>query len=194
MSEESAVEKLPAYRWLVDQWECYDCLTLPAVIHGYLCGIFSGKPRGAQAKEQLIREIALDEGLSSESAQTIVMQLAEMTEKQLADDGFAFQLCLPSDEEALSCRVLALSSWCQAFLTGLGITGVRQDDVDNRDIQSALGDIYQLTQVDAEGAMSDEDSEKNFTELVEYLRVSTLLIHLEFFKGLSNISGSEALH
>ncbi len=85
---------------------------------------------------------------------------------------FAFDLLLPSEDEALPVRVEALRNWCQGYLFGVGYA--KSTSVWPGECGEIMRDIVEFTKLDpdAEG----EEDEAAFTELHEYIRTAVLLI------------------
>lgn len=94
---------------------------------------------------------------------------------ELGGDEMAFDLLLPDDEEPLAARAEALAQWCQGFIAGLAMGGVKQggDNVDE-----VMRDFATLAQAGHEGAAEEED-ERAYAELCEYVRVGAQLVYEE---------------
>jgi yecA family protein len=106
---------------------------------------------------------------SSTSAQI----LAEFSAKT-----FAFNLLLPNDNSPLSARLDALGFWCRGYLSGLGLAGVSQGEMENAVVQELVQDLSQIAHISVETEASEED-EHNYMELVEYVRAAVQNIQLE---------------
>ena len=106
----------------------------------------------------------------------------ESTAQQLADEDMGFELWLPDDDEMLEDRTMALAQWCSGFLAGLASGG--QFEVLSEEAREAIGDLQQIARAELtmqEG--EDQDSEEDevaFTEIVEYVRVVTLMMREDF--------------
>ena len=92
-----------------------------AEVHGALCGLFctvNGLDAPFWLNSTLTNTPEEDaytvDALASES-RSLLTQLFNGTEKQLAGEDFDFQLFLPDDNSGLYARVEALSNWCQGF-------------------------------------------------------------------------------
>ncbi len=96
--------------------------------------------------------------------------------ESLKDDGLGFRPLLPSEEAPLAQRVSALAQWCQAFIAGLGDSGLSGESALSDDALGALKDMTAIAQVNFEG---DADDEGDFTELEEFVRVTAMLIFAE---------------
>ena len=105
--------------------------------------------------------------------------LFEATAEQIDNPDFDFQLLLPDDESILDARVEAISDWCQGFLMGLGLAGVK--DVENLpgDLPELVQDFIKISRADALSLDDEEASENAFAEIVEYVRVGALMFREE---------------
>jgi hypothetical protein len=108
----------------------------------------------------------------------IMLQLFTATHAQLADDLLRMGLWLPGDEDSLDQRTAALGQWCTGFLAGLG--GVK-GGLENlsEDAREALQDLREIAQAETGDGVNEEDEEEAFVQIVEYLRVVTLLLREE---------------
>lgn len=147
--------------------------------HGTLCGMLS--VNGALPVDDWLHELLPEPQGGDAAAGESRRRLAELfreTRTQLHDPEFGFALLLPSDEEPLVRRVEALGLWCQGFLYGLSVCGVREGDTlpaDSAEIVRDLADIA-ATGFDVR---ADEADESAYGEIVEYVRVGVLLVNEE---------------
>ncbi len=113
--------------------------------------------------------------------------------KQIMDEftsnNFSFKLLLPADNSPLADRIVALSFWCRGYLSGLGLVGITQEDLANEIVQELVQDLSHIAHVSMDTDASDED-ERNFVELVEYVRVAVQNIQLELYQ----LEQSRTLH
>ena len=86
---------------------------------------------------------------------------------------------LPDDDSIIDVRVEAISDWCQGFLMGLGLAGIK--DIENlpEDLPELVQDFIKISRADALSLDDDEASENAFTEIVEYVRVGALMFREE---------------
>jgi len=147
----------------------------PAEWHGLMAGAGAG---GGRAPEQVLALLeaelaatAIDDGVRRALAAIAADTAAELTR---IDCGF--QPLLPDDDAPLAARVAALAAWCQGFLAGIGQGGAAR--ALSAETSAALGDLAAIGCADTEleGA---EDEERDYAELVEYVRAAALLIDAE---------------
>lgn len=106
--------------------------------------------------------------------------LQVMAKDELSTGAVAVTLLLPGDEHPLFGRLQALGAWCQRFLDGFG--GVTDGQALSKESQEMLEDIAAIAQIDPgdeETTMAADAAEKDYMELVEYLRVVPVLLHAE---------------
>lgn len=146
--------------------------------HGCLCGALCA--RRVYLSSEWLEEILADPD-DDRSITQVSGPLAELYERSgadLADDDLHFAPLLPGDDVAIQDRVGALSEWCQGFLYGFGASGTLPKVDLSDEVQEFLTDVAELTRVDADSEMG-EDEEEAYAELVEYVRMGVQLIYAE---------------
>ena len=148
--------------------------------HGVLCGrICSGgevavadwmaEVLGAGAKPDLVR------------CEQVLQAVSEETFAHFASPEFGFHPFLPDDSQPIALRCSELARWCEGFLYGLGASQKLDLGVLGEDVREVLQDISAFTTLGVgEGS---EDVERDYCELVEYLRVGVMLLHEELSRG-----------
>lgn len=89
----------------------------------------------------------------------------------------AFTPFLPDDDEPLESRVEALGGWCQGYLYGLAVRGLRRFESLPADVSEILGDFASIATAGPDADADREGSEQAYAELVEYVRVGAQLIY-----------------
>lgn len=99
------------------------------------------------------------------------------TLSDLQDISFLFKPLLPDDELPLSERLVAVSEWCKNYLSGLG-EGMGAEFEVSEDGKEALQDISAIGQISTEfeAESDEEEGERDYLELVEYIRIAVQLI------------------
>ena len=176
-------------RGMLDAAELAEC-------HGVLCGLICRD--GSVSHADYLAQLATLE-LVTEPDKALSELLAEAhisTCQQLADMEMGFNLWLPDDDQPLHERTDALAQWCTGLLAGLGLGG--ELPVLSQEATEALQDIRQIakasypqvgmTDADREQAFEMiaefdeepdeevEDDENALVEIVEYVRVVTLML------------------
>ena len=123
------------------------------------------------------------EGVDENNAQRTESQklldgLYQSTYLQLSERLSEFEPLLPSDNDDVGLRTVALAHWSEGFLHGL-VSGDRSDELKERLGQEPLADIIkdmlQITRAGLDEESDLEDNEAAYAELVEYLRVAAQL-------------------
>ena len=152
-----------------------------AEVHGALCGLFctvNGLDAPFWLNNTLTNTPEEDaytvDALASES-RTLLTQLFNGTEQQLSGEGFDFQLFLPDDNSGLYSRVEALSNWCQGFLFGLSQGGLTDPDGLPGELPEIVKDLVEISRAESYELDDEAQDEKDFMELVEFVRVAVQL-------------------
>ena len=173
--------ELPDHLILASALQKLDTETTASEVHGTLCGLLCANTSARMEiwQKALWPNQAKGDLLAAE-ANSVFEQTHEATRVQLNDPNCEFQMLLPGDEDSLDQRVHALGDWCQGYLIGLSLGGIKDfaplpDDA--REIANDLLEIARAgTSYELEGSEEDENA---YAELVEYLRVGVLLINEE---------------
>ncbi len=148
---------------------------LHGLLVGYLCAV-----KDSSTPQQ--RKAIFESWLDARQPATILVLLEEIYLASLDSlDEFAdfdFRLMIPSDDESISSRAAAIALWCSGFLSGFGETGRQLDADDASDVKEALQDIGRIAGMTSE-VPEAEDNEADLTQIVEFVRISTLLIFAE---------------
>jgi uncharacterized protein len=142
--------------------------------HGLVCGIVCGSTSDNTEWEKLIAG-------ENEPKQTheVLQEVYNMSQNQLEDFLFEFELVLPDDDVDLPERAEALTLWAQGFLTGLKMVGVTIVDRDPSDLTEAINDIIEIAKMNFEQVIASEEDEVAYSDLVEYVRMAVILIYQE---------------
>ena len=167
-----------------------------AECHGVLCGMICAET-GKTADEfiaQLQSLQLLDQ--PGMALHEVMVEAFESTLQQLEDSDMQFSLWLPDDDQPLDQRTDALAQWCTGLLAGLGLAGSLPEI--SEEAREALDDLQQIARAayatfdddDALPVGGEEDDERAFTEIVEYVRVVTLMLREE----LRGPGADDAIH
>jgi yecA family protein len=146
------------------------------VLAGWLCAAHG------LTREQWLAHMAPDRAagdvLATEAADTLE-GLRQAVVAQLNDSQLDFQPLLPADDQPLAERVEALGEWCQGFLLGMSLGGLKDVAKLPGDSGEALRDLVQLSRAGSYDVGEDEEDEEAYTELLEYVRTAVLLVNEE---------------
>ncbi|MCV6637462.1 UPF0149 family protein [Candidatus Albibeggiatoa sp. nov. NOAA] len=147
--------------------------------HGILCGLICFLEDGDKVTEYLSQQVLGDEAVSDQLAEQSFIQLDALREKTVADlnnEDCPFQPLLPDSEKPLSERVQAVGGWCEGFLYGVGLALANQDIAE--DVEELLNDFANIARIaPVEEEQATDDDEKDYAELVEYIRIGILNLY-----------------
>lgn len=150
--------------------ECHGILT------GWLCAA-----RGLTREQWLghvVPDLAAGDVLAQEAADTLE-GLRQAVVAQLNDALLDFQPLLPADDQPLAERVEALGEWCQGYLLGMSLGGLKDVAKMPGDSGEVLRDLVQLSRAGSYDVGEEEEDEEAYTELLEYVRTAVLLVNEE---------------
>lgn len=168
--------------------------------HGGLCGMLCAQ--GATEASQWMLQVLGEREESSASLQQVgkmLLQMHQLTVEQMNDSDVEFEMLLPDDDESVETRVEALGIWCQGFVYGLALGGVKEDTDLPEDSAEIIKDILEISRAgyvaddEADVKISaevDEEDEIAFMEVMEYVRIGTLLVYEE----LQPMQSSQTVH
>ena len=164
--------------------------------HGFLCALVCGN---GQVEEQKIREYFLldgDEIVNPDECFNQLKALAEDIVAKMYSSDLDLELLLADEEDALAERSRSLAEWCQGFMSGMGLSGVKDDQIP-AESQELIGDFYKIANLDADDENNKDDSGQGndfaLMELIEYVRMGTIYI-FEDLQGNPGNYQPEVLH
>ncbi len=95
------------------------------------------------------------------------------------DPDAPFLPLLPDDDEPICERAAALVEWCEGFLFGFGMNGSADLSELSQEVREFVSDLKEITRMDASSPEDDEENEGALNELVEYIKIGTLILHEE---------------
>ncbi len=170
---------------LPDYDEIAECLNDPGIgvaaaeAHGTLCGLLCTAAQDLPGA--WIGNTLADANDQPRQVPVDAYQKLELLyrESLAALDGADMAFCplLPADDCDLTTRTAALAVWCQGFLYGLAVRGLRDLTDLAGETREFLEDLVQIShaELDAAAAEASEQDELAYAELVEYIRVGVQL-------------------
>jgi yecA family protein len=151
-----------------------------AEAHGLLCGTLTAGGRSDPAL-WLEHLLGVDNTVSvaAQDCSDMLVSMQNVILGQFNDESFGFSVLLPPDTSPLSIRTGALSQWCEGFLYGLALGGVREGAVQAETVGEVMKDFYEISHAGFVTDAPDEADEAAYAEIVEYVRMSVLLLHEE---------------
>jgi len=161
-----------------------------AEFHGGICGLLSSGGPGAVAT--WLRQSGGSTTAPASEIDNAREQLHEAEAESwrlLGSPEFEFEALMPPIEADLDDRVTALALWCQGFVTGLGLGGIRGEDLGadegegarSTDLTEIVSDFVEISRAHL-GSEDLEDTDRadfDLAELIEYVRVSAQLVFEE---------------
>jgi len=168
--------------------------------HGALCGMLCAQG-ATEASQWMLSVLGEHEDTSTtlQQAGKRLLQIHQLTVEQMNGIDADFDMMLPDDDEPLEMRVEALGMWCQGFVYGLAIGGIKEDTVLPEDSKELIKDILEISRAgyvadnEAELATDEENTEEDevaFMEVCEYVRMGVLLVYEE----LQPLQSSQTVH
>jgi len=157
-------------------------IATPSELHGHASGmIVVNKDVDVGEWIKLILEDYCFEGTDQTRLVPVLSALFDFAKDKLKADNYTFDPLLPSDDNELSFRLEALSTWCAAFLTGMAYAGLKSDVNMHNDVHEFILDLEKISKVDT---VSDDSQgeETDFVELTEYVKAGTILLYAEFLE------------
>ena len=144
-----------------------------AEAHGWLSGALC--VRRDYGSRDWLAELAADSGGEAPVAAPTLAQVPAETLAALGSDGFEFAPLLPDDEAPLADRVAALAAWSAGFLYGIGTGASEKALAGASDVGEFLRDLADIARAELEPGRAGEAGERDFMELVEFVRAGAQL-------------------
>lgn len=162
-----------------------------ASAHGILCGFACVKSE--LSLDEWLNEVLVSidfDNLNEKSAHEKLAQIYNNTRLQLSDETLNFQLLIADEDCTLKEQTNTLIQWCQGFLAGLGLQKISTHD---EDILEIIKNFSEISQLDAE-VSDEEENAKDLSEIIEFVRIGTLLIQETLQPSKQNYISTDILH
>ncbi len=156
----------------------YDADLSAAEAHGMASGLLA--LNGKFSSKNWLNELLQNTSPISDEHEVELIGLFDDTQDVLIEEEFEFDLFLPDDSDStLIERIDGLRQWCKGFLLGVGFANTSTNF--SAQTQEILKDVAEITKLDTDIELEDEDAENDFMELTEYLRAAVLALRDDFF-------------
>ena len=148
--------------------------------HGILCGLFCATGQGA--KENWIKQIMGEydpQDLLLKEVLALLGDMHDITIEQFHQGQYGLELVLRDDDEPLDERIQDLGEWCQGFLFGMTLAGIKDMDNLPKDAREIMQDILQISKAGYDDSEDEDAGEAAYAEVVEYVRIGALVIYGE---------------
>jgi uncharacterized protein YgfB (UPF0149 family) len=154
-------------------------IATPSELHGHASGmIVVNSEVDVEEWVDLIMTDYCFEGGDKSKLIPVLGALFDYAKDKLKADNYTFTPLLPSDDNELSYRLEALSTWCASFLTGMAFGGLKSDANMHEDVHEFILDLEKISKVDT-FAGDTQGEEADFVELVEYVKAGAILLYSE---------------
>jgi uncharacterized protein len=152
-----------------------------AECHGFLCALICGN---GQVQEQTIKDYFLldsDEIINPKDCLKVLQALAKDIEVKMCSSDIELELLLADENGSVAERSRSLAEWCQGFMSGLGLSGVKQEKIPP-DSKELISDFYNIARLDTDNldTGNNDNSEQGddfaLMELTEYVRMGAIFI------------------
>jgi len=170
---------LPNYSQILLTLDKIDSDIDPGELHGAMCGLLSANSNASfqTVVDNLLRSADYDNLLHRETLNTLEA-LFDTAKNQLNDPNCDFHLLLPDEEDSLEDLVFSLGEWCEGFLLGLNLGGIKDLDKLPEEGAEIANDFLEIARAGSAYDIEDtEEDEQSFEELMEYVRVGVLLVN-----------------
>jgi yecA family protein len=208
-SDDFLGEEMPdsQFDWLANIYNRHGAINHPSELHGLMLGEIVGnlKRTSADWLQQVYDHMgveALDEDRYANATEDL-LRFYQETINMIDKDSSSFTLLLPDDDYELSERVDSLVLWVRGFLEGIAISASERLQKLDKELQEILRDFVEICQIDSR-VEQDETSEKEFVEILEYVRIGVLNLYAELHhpgdvsktgdEPVPPLSGSPTLH
>ncbi|GAB3486034.1 UPF0149 family protein [Marinomonas epiphytica] len=169
----------------------------PAELHGQLCGyLASGVALPMEDWLAMVVEFCDIESWKEDASRQVIVELYTATQTLFQNGEYALEPCISDDDAELAERGVTLSQWAHGFLAGYGLSGQKKDLSD--ETKQILRDFANISAMQAEmrSLEDNNDNEADLTELVEYVRLSAMMMYSEHHevKPDADFSQQNALH
>ncbi|MFA6302748.1 MAG: UPF0149 family protein [Legionella sp.] len=176
MSEEHPPLHLPSHDEFVESIAVLTLHISASELHGTMCGYLCAVAYD-QGEAYLRALLNNKKDKASRNALVSLFSVYSVSQQQITNFDFAFEMMLPDENSSLFDRAEAFTGWCEGFVQGLNLSGVDADQFYEEDAQEALLHISEFSQLDCESLDIGEEDEKAFMEICEYTRMAVLRLH-----------------
>lgn len=168
--------RLPNYQQFLDSIAILNLPISPSELHGVICGYLC-----AGEGEAYLRALTLK---ANQTAAKAMFDIFSISQQQLSNFDFEFELLLPSEEEPLTTRAQAFSQWCEGFNQGITMAGIGYEQLQEDEAKEALKHLVEFASLDYENIEINEDDEKALMEISEYARLAVMRIYSDLLDNL----------
>lgn len=132
-----------------------------------MCGVASSNRAGNTDVADIVGDLC-NKDRQRENLDELVMASI----RELDDELLAFSPLLPDNDLPLGERLVALREWVLGFLNGYAVFASPKPPAE---VEETIADFAKIADVDM-NTIESEEMEKSYSEVVEFLRIGTMLI------------------
>lgn len=180
---------LPKFQKVQEALASLGVLVHPSHMHGTLSALLCGSVAISERAwvDAMLPNFVDAKNPSQQAAHECLTQVFINTKALFDSTCFEFKVLLPDDEEPLCDRIEAISTWAEAFLSTLKVLGIDLQKAPSPELQEAFNHLVGLIclEYDPEDE-ADEEAEKAYVDLEEYLRWVVQLLYQSRSKFVRN--------
>ncbi|AMP88238.1 UPF0149 family protein [Legionella pneumophila] len=184
---------LPKYDDFVQSISVLALTMSASELHGIMCGYLCA---GADSQGEAYIRALLNNRKDEQSRHALLSMFSvfSISQQQINNFDFEFQMLLPDDNESLVMRAQAFSEWCEGFTQGLTIAGVGMEQFYEEESQDALQHLIEFAEMDCESLEVGEEDEQALMEVSEYTRMAVLRLHSDLVLHERELGDSGTTH
>lgn len=194
MSAENEHLSLPDYDGFVDTLAFLNLPITASTLHGMMCGYLCA---GADEQGEAYLRALLNHKKDAQSRQALLamFEVFSVSQQQINNFDFEFQMLLPDDDESLTVRAYAFSEWCDGFTQAMSLSGVSIDHFYEEEAQDAMQHLLEFAELDCDALdMDDDEDERALMEVSEYARMAVIRLHGDLKMGQGEHDHSDVTH
>lgn len=162
-------------------------------LHGIMCGyLCAGADSQGEAYLRALSGNKKDQ--SSRTAALAMFAVFSISQQQIINFDFDFELLLLEDESPLIDRARAFSEWCKGFVHGLSMLSIGVEQFYEEEAQDAMQHLMEFAELDCDSLDVDEEDERALMEVSEYARMAVIRLHSDLVMNKRKLGGSETTH
>ncbi|KTD24637.1 MULTISPECIES: UPF0149 family protein [Legionella] len=193
MSPENTPTHLPDYQNFSHTILALELPFSGSELHGMMCGyLCAGAASEGDAYLRALTSSKKDK--STRAAALAIFEVYTISQQQLGNFDFGFELLLPDENEPLIDRAQAFSEWCEGFTQSMAIAGISVEQFQEEESQEALHHLQEFAQLDYESLEVEEEDEKALMEVSEYARMAVLRLYGDLKASNSGHGSTKTTH
>ncbi len=185
--------KLPDYDTFSDVISALKLPLSSSRLHGMMCGYLSaGALKDGESYVRALLSHHHDD--ETRDAARALFSLFTITEQQMTQSNYEFELFIPQEHEPLAKRAKGFSEWCDGYTQGLVMLGIEQSEFDDEETREAIQHLLEFATLDYETVDVSEEDEQAFMEVCEYARVAVMHIYTDFQMNLVHTAHPDHTH